>query len=470
MRTKFKYLITIFIMIILLSTFSFATNTDNDIMPISDGHNDEESSVMHSDLYVGNDNNEIKNIIDGNVFATVKDTLNIDPNDNGGIIQGNLFATAKKVKIISYTSQSETEKDDLGNPAIKIDKHCTISGNVFILADEFTLDSGSIINGDLYICAKEVELSQGSTIYGNVFVTSNKITLNSEIGGSLYANVNNFDMQYFGFVSRDLHLNANDAYIDGYVNRNSFINAKSITTYDKFMNQKDLNITDADTVTFSGEVKGNASINAQNINLKNVEDDKNVNCKILGNLSYFSKENLEVPDGVVSGDVTQNEYNKPNSILSNIGNYILGLIATLICVYLIYLFIKRFIPKYLDKISDISALNLLTYFGIGLLFIILIPIIIIPLLISKVGIIVGVILLLLYMILIIIAEPIFIISVATFLKNKVLKNFNVYLTILVLVILLSLLKLIPYVRIIIFAIITLIGFGTVIKNLIPKNK
>lgn len=471
MKLKVKYLITIFTVLLLLSSFSFATGTDYDIMPISEEQN-QESSLIDSDLYVGDNNYEIKNTINGNVFTSVN-TLNIDPNNNGGIIEGNLFAVADTVNIKSIVTYSDTEKDELGNPAISIDKYCTISGNAFVSAKKFVLEPGSKIYGDLYICANEIELSQGAIIYGNVFLVSNKLTLNAEIGGSLYATVNSFNMQYFGFVSRDLHLTAKNANLNGYVYRNSFIEAKNVVTDDKFINQKDFNISDNNTLTFSGEIKGNATINSKNITLKNNDDnDQSLTCKISGNLSYSSKQEIEIPEGIVSGETTYSNYTSisSKSILSNIWNYILSLITLLLCVYVIYLLISKFAPNCIEKISNISALALLKYFGIGLGFLILIPIISLLLFISNVGSILGVILVLIYVILIIISKPIFIISIAKFVTSKVQNKFNVYLYIFAITIILSLISLIPILGFVVSAIVKLIGFGMIMKNLIPSKK
>ena len=474
MKLKFKVFITIFTMLILLlSSYSFATDSNNDIMPISDTQQEEtpSSNLRDSDLYVTDNEYDIKNTINGNVFTSVN-TLNIDPNDNGGIIEGNLYAAASSVNIKSVITYSDTEKDDLGNPAISIDKSCTISGNAFISAGKLVLEPGSKIYGDLYVCANEVELSQGSTIYGNVFIVAKKVTLNSEIGGSLYASVSNFDMQYFGFISRDLHLSAKNANLNGYVYRNSFIDANNIKTEDKFINQQDFNLTDANTFTFSGEIKGNASVNAKNITLQNKDNDKDITCKISGNLLYSSKGELEIPNGIVSGEVNYSKYSSTSSksVLSNVWNFVLELATLLVCVYIIYLLISKFAPKYLDKISNLSVKGLLKYLGIGVLFLILVPIISFLLLLSNIGSTLGIILILIYITLLLIAKSIFIISIATFAKNKLNNNINSYLYILAIAVILSLINLIPYLGFIISLLTKLVGFGIITTNLIPSKK
>jgi len=273
-------------------------------------------------------------------------------------------------------------------------------------------------------------------------------------------------MQYFGFIGSDLLLNAEEASINGYIDRNSFIEAKNITTNDKFINRKDFNITDADSLTFSGEINGNATINSKNITFKNKENNKNLTCKISGNLLYSSNKELQLPEGIVVKEINYNNYNSVASknVISNMLDYILSLIGLLILAHVLYVLIHKFAPKYLDKISNISILNLLKYLGIGLVFLILIPIISILLLISNVGSILGILLLLIYIILLLIAKPIFIISIATFAKNKYAKKLNIFLYILIIDIILSLLTLIPYVGFILSMLVSLIGFGMIIKR------
>ena len=468
MKSKLKFLITIFALFLMFfNSICSATDTNYDTMLISDTTNYQEPATTDSDLYITDSEYEINNTINGNVFASV-DNLNVNAS---GIVNGNLFVTADNVNIKSDIIYSDSEKDELGNPAITINKSSYIYGNVFILTDKFVLNPGCEIKCDLYIYATEVNLEQNSKISGNVFVYTNSLTLNGKISGNLYANVKSFDMQYFGFIDRDLLLNAKNAKINGYVNRNSFIEAKTIATDDKFVNQKDFSVTDADSFTFSGEIKGNATINSKNITFKNKENDNNLTCKIGGNLSYSSTKEIKIPEGVVLKGISYNNYTSVASknIFPNILNYILNLIGLLILAHVLYVLINKFAPKYLDKISNITVLRLLKHLGIGLGFLILVPLVSILLLITNVGSILGLILLLIYIILLLLAKPIFIISIATFAKNKCAKKLNIYLYILIIDVILSLITLIPYVGFIISILVSLIGFGMITRNLIPKK-
>ena len=395
-KLNLKLLIT-FIIILLLSFTPISLATDSyDIMPISETTQDNNiqtnwaSDTRFSDIYISDKSQyDITNTVEGNVFAKV-DTLNIESKNNNAIT-GNVYAMAKDVSIKSDIKYSETEKDEFGNS--KIDSLNSISivcGNVFVTANKFVLEPGCEIEGDLYICANEIELAQNSVIYGNVFVISNNLIVNSQIGGDLYANVKNFDMKYYGFVKRDLHLNSNTANINGYIYRNSFINSNKVTTNNEFINEQDLNIENASTVLFSGEVKGNANIKSKNIEFKNKDaDNNNITCKISGNLNYSSTKESQIPDGILSGNANYNKYKSSPTLLSNIGEFVLSLLATLAYVLVIYFIINKFMPKYKEKLSNLSIRDILLALGMGLGVLVLVPIISMLLFITKIGSLVG---------------------------------------------------------------------------------
>lgn len=473
-KGRFKILIILFIIMLLsLNSICFATNT---VMSISNVEEDnqqesENKDIRYSDLYVSNENQyDIKGTIEGNVFTSV-DTLNIDSKTNS-VITGNLYATAQTVNIKSDVSYSETEKDELGNSKIEnLNNISTIYGNAFVVANKFVLEPGCEIDGDLYVCANEIELSQNSIIYGNVFAVGNCISVNSQIGGDLYANVKKFDMKYYGFIYRDLHLNSENANINGYVYRNSFISAKTVTTNDKFINEKDFNVSNATDVTFSGEIKGNANINSKNIEFKNKDNDnKTLTCKITNNLNYSSNKELQIQEGIVQGNTNYSKYvSNSNDLLAKFGEYMLGLLTIIVYVFAIYFIIKKFVPNYMDKVSNLSISNTLIALGLGLGILVLIPIASILLFITRIGSLLGLLFLALYMLCLIIAKPIFIISIATFIKNKVSTDINIYVYLTLVTIALSLINLIPFVGFIVSVLVMLLGLGFLVKSLTVKK-
>ncbi|MDO5555759.1 MAG: hypothetical protein Q4G09_03680 [Clostridia bacterium] len=462
-KIKYKLFITLFVAtLLLLSSICLATNTSIPVSTsIEEDVHEEVSDTRYSDLYVSNEKQyDIQNIIEGNVFASV-DILNINSTNNGSIT-GNLYAMAQNVNIKSDVVYSESEVDEFGNSKIEsLNSISTIGGSVFVCANKFVLEPGCEIDGDLYVCATEVELGQNSIIYGNVFVTTNKLVVNSQIGGDLYASAKNFDMQYYGFIYRDLHLDSENANINGYVYRNSFINSNNIVTNDKFINEKDFTVENATNVTLSGEIKGNANINSTNINFKNTV------CKISGDLNYSSLKELQIEDRIVSGNINYSKYEKPSSNKLSIEflDYIIKLLTTLVYISVIYFIIKKFMPKYSENLSKFNISNLLISLGIGLGVLIIIPIISILLFVTGIGSILGALLLLLYILLLMLAKPVFVILVSKFIKDRFSKSITNYVYIIIVTICLSLISLIPYVGFIVSTLVLLIGLGCFIKSL-----
>lgn len=125
-------------------------------------------------------------------------------------------------------------------------------------------------------------------------------------------------------------------------------------------------------------------------------------------------------------------------------------------------------PKYIDKISNFTILSTLKALGIGALVLILTPIISLLLLITVVGTPIAILLMLIYILLLILGAPIFIIAISAFIKSKIEKPINTIIIILLVTIILFLIELIPYVGFIISILKTLIGLGIIVKSVIKK--
>lgn len=469
---KFKFKLTLilfFVFLVLFNSFCFAEDLNNEIMLISETSEQKsvETQQKRSDLYISENQYSINNIIEGNVFASVKD-IEIDPNYNGGIINGNLFVTANTVTIKSDAKYSETEKDEFGNLKLEsVSNISKINGNVFVTANKFVLDPICEINGDLYICANEIILSQNAVINGNIFAVGNNLTLNSKVeNGSLYATVKNFDMQYYGYVFRDIHISAETANMSGIVYRNSFISAEKITTTSTFSNNGDFNIESASNLEFSGEVNGNATINSEDIVFNSTNDNgKNINCKIYGNLEYSSNEELQLEENkIVSGNINYSEYKESNNLFSSLCNYIINLITSLVYIIVLYVLIHKFAPNYINKLSDIKVSKFFICMGIGFGILILVPVLVLLLFISNIGALLGILLAILYVLMLLIAKPIFVISVANLIKNKKFNNAKNIVIIICISIIISLIELIPYVGSLISLLVMLSGLGLIVKK------
>lgn len=249
-----------------------------------------EKRITDSDIYISSDKSYIiEDIINGNAFISAKN-FTIYPKKSeditGGIISGDLLISANNVNI-----QSKKEDENFFDKSL-------IYGNVFALADTFTMDSECEIYGNLYVIAKNIIINKNAIIRGNVFILADTATLNCNIGQDLYANCNFFEMEFDCFITRDLNLKGKEVILNGFVNKNSFINSKVITLKKDFYNNNNFHSI-SNKITFSGEIIKNAIIESKKIIFKDRSENKNIVCLINGDLNYTSYEKLKLDEGIV---------------------------------------------------------------------------------------------------------------------------------------------------------------------------
>lgn len=180
LKTKSKILLALFLVLVLVSSYCFATveprtaepeaATEEDVSAISEtegeavttSEEDSTSSWTTSDLYICQDKVEVSNVVDGNAFIIGRE--------------------------VTITGE--------------------IGGDLFVIADKLNIDGGYI--------------------YSNLFVCANEITLNGVIY-DVYAIGNTFNLGSDGFIYRDMKVTGSNVNILGRVRRNAQISANSIT-------------------------------------------------------------------------------------------------------------------------------------------------------------------------------------------------------------------------------------------------
>ena len=478
LKNKLKLSICIFAIICLITSICLATDSNSDIATISansqeavpismEGGDPVETTspadVRYSDLYVSDKETTISNTIIGNAYASVA-TLNIAPESQNSstntVISGNVFATAATVNIKSdVTYSDETDKDGF-QKITSINKSVVIGGNVFVTANKFVLDPGVEINGDLFICANEIVLSKNAVIYGNIYAVCNKMELNCQVSGDLYTSCKNFNMNYYGFVYRDLHINSDTATIGGYAYRNLFIDANNIVTTSNFICSKDLTVENADKFVFSGKVQGNVTVKSSQIEFKTEEDGKAIDCKISGDFNYTSKNEIEVSKDIVIGNSNFTKYTSPTpNPLKNIGKFLINILYSLIYTIVVYWIVKKLMPNFFSKLSNITTKSMLINLAIGLGILILVPIVCIALCIAGIGATLGIVLALIYVILLLIASPIFAILITEYIKKTAKLTINSFALLVIVTIILQLLFKIPFVGSILSFLVILTAIG-----------
>lgn len=462
-----KFFLCLVLAIILLSSAVFAT--DEAVMlaspaPESTDTKAEKYQTIDEDKYIySSDSFSLSDVVNGNVFASTSTKFVTNPRIGGGVISGDLFVFSNDVVIESDVVYSN-EKDKKGNYMIaSTNSKSVIYGNVYVLANSFTLQAESEIHGDLYVLASNVNIEQNSVIEGNVFLSSSNVTLNGQVKGSVYATAQDLNINYYSYIERDLYLNANKATLSGFVYRNAFVTAgESLATDSDFKVNQDLTVNSADSFTFSGKVNGNATINAKDLKFKN--DNEEV-CVIYGDLKYGTKSEVTIPDNVVTGKVEVTEYVEQNENKVSFSKLVLGLFTLLVYVFAVVFLAKRYAPNAIEKLPSITVSHMFINLGIGVASFFVMFVLFVLLCMSGIGVSLAFAFVAVFLFVCAIALPLFLNNVVNTLKFKA----NSYVKLLAVTGILYLISIIPVFGSAVMFIIMLISIGEVLFTVFNRK-
>lgn len=241
--------------------------------------------------------------------------------------------TDENVSLISEEATNEDEHDHeadstndwLSTDLFKFEEDVVVNeivdGNAFIIGKNVTIKGE--IGGDLFVIADKLTIDDGY-IYSSIFACANEISVNG-IVYDMYALSNNFTINESGFIYRDAKIFANSININGKIKRNAYL--------------------DANSYNFSEEAT------------------------IGGNVEYSASEDITIPEGVVSGEVTRNEskeISEVENISDTILSYITDLVKTLAYTFVVLLLLLWLTPKFISKLSDVNVSKGFIALGIGL--------------------------------------------------------------------------------------------------------
>lgn len=461
-----KFFLCLVLAILLLSSAVFAT--DNTVLPTAPVADEEKTTekfqTINEDKYVyDSESFSLSDVVNGNVFASTTTKFVTNPRIGGGIISGNLFALSNDVVIESDVVYSN-EKDKKGNYMISsTNSKSIIYGNVYVLANSFTLQAESEIHGDLYVFASNVNIEQNSVIEGNIFLSSSDVTINGQVKGSVYATAKNFNMNYYSYIERDLYLNANKANLSGLVYRNAFITAgESLVTDSDFKVNENLTVSSADSFTFSGKVNGNANINAKDLKLKNDNDEI---CVIYGDLKYGTKSEVTIPDKVVTGKVEVTDFVEHNENKVTFSKLVIGLFTLLVYVFAVVFLAKRYAPNAIEKLPSITVSHTFINLGIGLASFFIMFVLFVLLCVSGIGVSLAFAFVAVFLFVCAIALPLFLNNIVNTLKFKA----NPYVKLLAVTGILYLISIIPVFGSAVMFVVMLISIGEVLFTVLNRK-
>ena len=288
------------------------------------------------------------------------------------------------------------------------------------------------IDGIGFIAGKTVNIN-GNLEYA--FLGGQVVTVNGKIQKNLYTAGQTINITKDATIERDIFIVGQNVNLNGNLNRNLRVGA------DKVIIEEGTNI------------KGNITINTNSLIIKD-------NVKINGTLKYNNDAQKDINKNASIGKTVT--YNGTSSDDDNFD--ISDTIMSIINMIVLFLVISMIIPKAVTKTTEIYSKNhnYLKSFGIGLLILICTPIIAILLLVSSIGVSLGLIIAALYAICLYLSSIAagFVLGYLVF--NKLLKvNINNYLSGIIGIIALKFLVLIPYVGFIVSLLGITIGLATI---------
>lgn len=353
------------------------------------------------------------------------------------------------------------------------------NGNVSIKPEDqikSLYSAGNMINVD-------ANVEKGIHVAGNV------ITVNGDVGESIYSGAGTFVLK--GNVGSSVHVGGGNVVIEGNITDDLFIGGGNVVISDKSTIGGDI-IIGGGTVDIQGSVKGNAylaggiiTIGGQidgSVEVKEADELRIEDGAIIGgNLEYFVHKEVNISDGaVVSGQITINDKMKGQKDLNK--GAVLGVVfAFLSIVLLIKMFglvviglIMVYIFKGLtERVVKEGFNNFWKSFGIGFAFLFLVPIFSVVLMITLVGIWLGIVTLMLYFVFLTIAASITSIIFGVWLAHLLFKKKD-YLSdwkiVIGGVLALTIVGLIPFVGWVIVTLLMLVSLGSFCRIVIAMHK
>lgn len=352
------------------------------------------------------------------------------------------------------SEENEDEEDNfvyedlyIFDDSVTMDK--IVDGNVYIFGDNVKITGK--VNGNVFVFGNDVtftspydedDTEHGDENYcyiaGSIYAFASKITFNA-IANDIYVACVDFDMSYDSYIMRDVRIYASDIVLKGYVTRDAYLYAE---------NNIDFGTPSSD------ETENDAAF-------------------IAGDLKYFSKSEMSIPEEIVAGEVSYNSNVDldEDSDGKTVGDYLMNLLDVIIYTFVIYLILVWLMPKLFERTSNELKTSSLLTAGIGIIALIIVPIagiILLCLTLASLSITLFVV----YGILIAIAFTVTAASLTYLLKDKLgfdSKNKKLLLLLIITIVLWAL-KQIPYVGTIITIIITIFGLGLIVKSIIDRNK
>lgn len=441
MKTKFsKIILAVFLIlfITLSSTVSATDNTSPDSVTSSDNivsvsnTTDGNNSVGNTSSSTGGNStaadNVVSHVVENEVEGSTVVNETISQSADDELIDAADISSPEEDILASYETDYEFVDSDLYLFDVNLDISQVVDGNVFAYGQ--TVNVSGEINGDLFVFASNLTIEESAIIHGNVFALSSNMTV-SGIVSDIYAMSDNFQLSEKSIIARNLYLSSDSASLSGKISRDAYIATNT---------------------------------------LKIAEKDEPI---VVGNLTYSSINEAQINENSIGGEITYNAIQPIDSSVK-IWSIVSNLISALVLSFIIIMILLWINPKFKDNVCEIIAKKSFLSFGIGLLVFFATIIISIILLLFTGGLgastaVVAIVFLILGYIL---SSTVFSMALGKLLANKFGFNKNVayVLLSLLIVLIVNLIRYIPYVGGPIGFIIAMVGLGIICVNAYKREK
>ena len=302
-----------------------------------------------------------------------------------------------------------------------------IDGNAFACGNNITI-SGEI-GGDVFAFGKTVTIAKGAYIHGSIFVCASDFTMNG-VCYDIYSFAQNFTLGKSAIVARDIRVSSGAINILGQIKRDAYINS--------------------DSITFA----------------------ENTSNLIVGNLSYTSKNEISIPDGMVGGTVnfTQSSDAEEITFMQKALLFFSSTMSAILYTIVVLLLVTWLAPNFKNNLGTSLKKKAPISLGIGLLgsLVIIAGSFAILLLTGGLCIGISVALITVYILALTVAQSIFAMACGKLVAEKMKKdNLPIFLIMTVIaIVLVKLVGVIPYVGGLLSFLITMTGFGMILVHLI----
>ncbi len=347
------------------------------------------------------------------------------------------------------------------------------AGN-FRSGDNVAVKKGEVIDHTLFIAGNNIEVN--GEIKGDLFCAGQNVTVNAKVAGDVICAGMNVRVE--GTVEGDVRLAGQNVVLAAQVTRNASLAGSTITTDEGSAVGGDLQAAGSTTVIngkvtrdldATGEKVTVNSMIGRNISAASENFSLGEAANVAGNVTYYSNNTLQQADSAqVLGKVSQE---KPQTYEQKTGNDMGGIFANSFMFFLMLLVLSMAVvalfPRLFTTVSGNAIEKPGTTVLIGLAANILVPVLVIASMLTIVGLLLGGVLLLAWIVVMMLSCTFFGFYLGRLVLNRV--NQNPLLIMFVGIVIVSVLALIPIVNVLTYIAAVLFGSGIVVRELVRRT-